>query len=93
MWCGSSFHGKSNTLEKQENPVWPGEFNFANILPNAVLTVEVSFPPYSAKRFEHWKSLCIPINYYYDDEDDNDEEEEDYYDDFYYYCYYDDYYY
>uniref|UniRef100_A0A8K9Y7D7 C2 domain-containing protein n=1 Tax=Oncorhynchus mykiss TaxID=8022 RepID=A0A8K9Y7D7_ONCMY len=41
VWCGSSFHGKSNTLEKQENPVWPGEFNFANILPNAVLTVEV----------------------------------------------------
>ncbi|XP_070296542.1 perforin-1-like [Salvelinus sp. IW2-2015] len=41
VWCGSSFHGKSNTLEKQENPIWPGEFNFANILPNSVLTVEV----------------------------------------------------
>ncbi|XP_020346107.1 perforin-1-like [Oncorhynchus kisutch] len=41
VWCGSSFHGKSSILKKQENPTWPDQFNFANILPNSVLTVEV----------------------------------------------------
>ncbi|XP_052335350.1 perforin-1-like [Oncorhynchus keta] len=41
VWCGSSFHGKSNTLEDQENPIWADQFNFANILPNSVLTLEV----------------------------------------------------
>ncbi|XP_029502130.1 perforin-1-like [Oncorhynchus nerka] len=41
VWCGSSFHGKSSILKKQENPTWPDQFNFANILPNSVLTLEV----------------------------------------------------
>ncbi|XP_071208318.1 perforin-1-like isoform X3 [Salvelinus alpinus] len=41
VWCGSSFHGKSNTLKRQRNPIWPDEFNFANIINNSVLTLEV----------------------------------------------------
>ncbi|XP_052335353.1 perforin-1-like [Oncorhynchus keta] len=41
VWCGSSFHGKSSILKKQENPTWPDQFNFANILPNSILTLEV----------------------------------------------------
>uniref|UniRef100_A0A8C7MI39 Protein C2-DOMAIN ABA-RELATED 1-like n=1 Tax=Oncorhynchus kisutch TaxID=8019 RepID=A0A8C7MI39_ONCKI len=40
VWCGSS-HGKSSILKKQANPTWPDQFNFVNILPNSVLTLQV----------------------------------------------------